>query len=223
VLNSQNIQIQIEQIADYTRKPLYGIENVLFQIHKMLKHHIDHSKVYYLGFTLGIGPVHDVEEIRSKWKELDSDIQDYNSFAEMYEQINANLKKAFKSAKSAYISCLKKESLDSGFIHPLHQSKYRISIEESNNLLEKINKFHNSVETVIESNRDIKKIKYIDTLPIQVFMTEILKDGGSKFAVVVFHVGTQNIGSKVLGFYSEAQNICELFGDYVESICCSTC
>ncbi len=220
VNNSIEIKKATDQIADYTRKPLVGIENVLFQVHKLLKYHVDHSKFWYLGFTLGIGPIHDVEEIRMKWNELDSDSEDFVSFQEMYKQININLKKSLKSSKGAHIACLNNNKLCDEFIKPLYAKRYDISEFDQKTLLEKINEYHDSVENVINSNTDIKsEVKYIETLPIQVIMTEIYKDGENKFAVVVFHVGTQNIGSKVLGFYSEAQNICELFGDYVESLC----
>ena len=60
---------------------------------------------------------------------------------------------------------------------------------------------------------------YVNTIPLQLIVTDIEVNGYEKRACVVFHVGTENVGSgKVQGFYSELPSICEMFVNFAESL-----
>ena len=205
------------QIADYTRKPLIGIHQVLFQMHKMLKYHVDHSEFYFLGFTLGIGPAHDVTIVRDDWDKDFAHENDYLPFKDMYKVLHDNLDKTVKSASKAHVVYLNQKLVENEFIKPLYEIRYKETCPS--NLITDIGSLHSAIETRVKNNRDCKVIT-IETLPIQVLLTKIKKGTEEKFAVVVFHIGSVNVGSSdVLGFYSEAENICELFKGYVKTLC----
>lgn len=220
--NSEEIKRLSEDIADYTRKPLESIEEVLVQIYRLVtKHkanstHYHNPKFYYLGLTLGIGPVHETEDIVKNWNNGNSIFKagtDNKSFKEMYDALHTKLIEAVKSANTCIV-CLDRRYVYKDFIEPLQKRKYDKPTVPKD-LHATISKFHNKIVEVNNKNSS-KKVRYIRTIPIQVMGAQINED---REAVIVFNVGTPNAGSdKVLGFYSESSSMCKLFREYVEAL-----
>ena len=213
---SEDTQKVADEIADYTRKPLNGIKEVLSQIYKLIKDHKPYTKFYYLGLTLGIGPAHATEEIIEKWDEDNSPFKagaDDYSFTEMYGKLNEKLQQVVLSPDTCIV-CLNRRYVYRDFIEPLYQNKYKKEIPKT--LHAKISKLHNDVVEVNNTKKNANKVRYINTIPIQVMGAQL---SNGREAVIVFNVGTTNAGSdEVLGFYSEATSMCNLFSEYVKAL-----
>ncbi len=52
---------------------------------------------------------------------------------------------------------------------------------------------------------------------IQLFIAEVEKEGKKQYAGVIFNIGTQNINDKPKGFYTELNDVCELFINYAKA------
>ena len=222
VTNSKKIQELSEDIADYTRKPLENIEQVLVQIYRLVtKHkanstHYHNPKFYYLGLTLGIGPVHETEKIVENWDNGDPIFKagtDNKCFVEMYETLHDKLIESVKSENTCIV-CLDRRYVYRDFIVPLQKRKYN-NPTIPKDLHAKISEFHNKIVKVNDKNSS-KEVRYIKTIPLQVMGAQINED---REAVIVFNVGTFNAESdNVSGFYSESSNMCKLFREYVETL-----
>lgn len=218
-VQSKRLEKLTFEIADATRNPIEGIDQVLVHIEKMLRYQVSDSPFWYLGLTLGIGPLHEVDKLIEDWEKYRRNFFDDSiSYSEMYNFINNKLKAKIKNSTKLHIVCLSNNSkIKKLFVDKLNKIEPYKSAPNIKKNLSQLRKFHKQ----LKKDAEVKKAyKDIDTLPIQVMITDIKNNKEEiKRAMVVFAVGTQNVGSRVLGFYSEAPSTCNLFADYVESLC----
>lgn len=225
-----------KQIEDYTRKPLTGISQILWEAYELLNKAKEGGKFWYVGMTLGLGPPHLYRQTENG--NIDEQVRSYaphdsvakieedmkksgvkTFFEQMIEGITTQLSKVAGEAKKAKIVCLEQtdEMLKKKFINPLSKREsYKGMRENIDTVVENIITRHNKVAALVDEKNPVK---YLDSIPLQFMILE--KDG--RRACLVFHVGTENIATTrleggELGFYTEIDQVIEMFVGIAESL-----
>ena len=225
--NLRRIEELEHTIADYTRKPLSGIVDILQECYRML---VDATKgggnIWFVGLTLGFGPAHCIPSVEKIWDTKKKKNSQGLSFAQMASKFNEELGAVLGGAGSGSnvtVVVLKTELLRERFLEPLYETaEYKQHLEQEPDHLDKVEKeiLELHEKGVAKAAASSHGVSYLENIPLQVLVTDIKKRDGVKRACVVFHVGTENVGSgAVRGFYSELPFLCEMFSDFAESLC----
>ena len=234
-----------EEIADSTRHPLFGIEDVLYRIYRMLLGHQEavnaqerisqhvrkECEILFLGFTLGLGYAHQVTSVREEWKKY---LRERRRQVEEFDEFVGKLKDEFeicitKTKQNVRCYCLDHgatqgdcatSDIERRFLAPLYETRYN-------------NKYNGDTRTTNTSmlwqhHGDLKKhieerggvVKTTETLPLQILIATVKKHNGEVGdAVMVFNIGALNAGTEeVAGFYSESADMCKMFRVYITSL-----
>jgi hypothetical protein len=221
----EKIRELADSIADYTRKPLIGVVEILHECDKLLEDSVKAGgNMWFVGFTLGIGPAHAIPANIDEWR---SKYPAERSFDAMTGNIHDNLGAILGGARSCCIVILSESLVDGKFITPLYavtntNQAYRAFCSQHLNHLDEVKTMINKLAISIKRRSGAHPIVEVTNVPLQLIVADVRKDGILKRACVVFHVGTENIGSgAVQGFYSELPNICEMFRNFCESLAAS--
>lgn len=209
-------------IADYTRKPLTGIIEILHECDKLL---VDSVKaggnIWFVGLTPGIGPPHDIPANREEWR---SQYRVEKDFEAMIESIHNNLRAIVGGARTCRIVVLSEHLVEDKLIKPLYAADnpnraYWDHATANPAHLDGVRSRLAILSGAIRKQAVAHPITDVSNIPLQLIVADVSKNGVSKRACVVFHVGTENIGSgAVQGFYSELPGICEMFRTFTESL-----
>lgn len=217
------------QIADTTRKPLIGIDEIFLQIHETLKHAKIGGSIRFVGMTLGIGVPHRFRTRKLKddtLETIDDLIQRKSNglltLDTMCEEIRNKLGDLIQHTDDPFVVCLKhdQEVLRDKFVGRLVQRKsYTGLTDQINEVVAEIAELHNQVASRTEKQ---ERIRYDDSIPMQLLIVEKDNEVGKR-ACVVFHVGTSNIQTLLLedgehGFYTEVDQVVEMFDQTAQSL-----
>ena len=230
---SNDIAYVSSEIADGTRRPLKGIDEVLCQIFKMFKGYRtavfdrkekDKFDIWFMGLVLGLGPAHRVQEIEDKWEKnypyysLETGMETYDKFVgALINQFDECIKSAETKVRCV---CLHPDKLHGSFFDALDQ-KYpvlRENAEIRNRNMVEVARYSTHLRDKLNRYSGPESYKEIETVPLQMLMTTIQKDKEQECqkAILVFNIGSDNVDSEVKGFYSESDLMYDLFKGYFD-------
>jgi len=226
LLEQMTLQVQqLHVLSDLTRKPLKGIPAILVEVYNLLKDAEDGSRIWLVGMTLGIGPPHAYRHatLESGSRTIEDEIRELcplcPKFEDMVDQMRDNLKRIVKTAEQSTIVCLDQGSLEEVFLKRLaNRPSYTALVSKLPDVALKVRQYHKEVEN--EANR--RPVRYLTSLPLQLLILDKRGEPRRRGALV-FHVGSENIEAKLqedgeLGFYTEIDQIVEMFATMAESL-----
>lgn len=231
------------EIADCTRTHVSGIEEVLYRMFIMFRGYRKAAaeappgkkyEIWFLGFTLGLGAMHNVKPVIDNWQEKHKGFTQEpcnNDFSIFIDELHEALGHCISEAgQEAYFYCLDHDgtgdasrNIISCFVDPLRQ-RYRPERQEEANWQQNIDlmkKLHSSLQNKFSgNNKESGSVNTSSNVPLQVIVTTIMKKNQEiRQAVLVFNIGALNAATnEVAGFYSESEYLCTMFKDYIKNI-----
>lgn len=185
--------------------------------------------------TLGFGPPHRYrlqkrddkgieigDELRDLWPEVPT-------FDTLIDNYMKKLKEIISNAPQATVGTLRQDadSLKNSFLRPLAErnsyKELRLEPKMDEMALE-LKTHHDQVAAVAKPDRPVS---YLPSLPLQMLIVEKAaaeQKAVTKRACIVFHIGSENIGSVLLeesgelGFYTEIEETVKMFATMAESL-----
>jgi hypothetical protein len=245
----QELTVQIE---DATRKPLHGIEQVLVEAYDLLHNKAQvGGGLWFVGMTLGLGPPHrhrrvlpraapSVRELEAAIESLDGSLSIDEVFQRRWpnreelriekviDVMHERLGQLLEHAPNPVVVCLPQDvdALRDRFLVKLARRRNYATLKGTDTdhpliteLAEEIYELHRTVQ-----DRKPDRVRTLDSIPLQMLIVELKPElGHNKKACLVFHVGTDNIGTTQQengesGFYTEVDNIVDVFQTMADSL-----
>jgi len=215
-------------MREYTRRPLSGIEQVLVYMHSALQEARAGGRVWFAGMTLAVGPPHRYRQTAVEgggYKTIDQLIRQVSdetpSFNDMIQQMWRKFEELLKTDSDPFLVCLDPtpEVLKGKFLEGLStRTSYESLRQDLDKVAVEIAEGHKRIASGLAKPH---RMRFVDNIPFQILVVE--KGVPARRCCLVFHVGTANIGTDIvekgeLGFYTEVDEVVDMFVNHVESL-----